>query len=97
MVGEKKIFLSLEYAHTLNVFLAAHAVLLAEFGGKARIAHVAFFGYVRNSYILVKAAVDIFGDVFYAVDIRCACGASVYIKPCGYPQSYYAENQSVYL
>ena len=67
MVGEKQIFFCLEYPHALDVLLAAHAVLLTEFRCKARIAHVAYLGYVRHADIVFKAAVYVFGDILYAV------------------------------
>ena len=67
MIGEEQVFLGFEYPHPLDVFLAAHAVLLAEFRSKSRIAHVAFFCDIRHTDVFIKAAVDILGYIFYAV------------------------------
>ena len=64
VIGEQKILFGFEYAHTLNIFLAAHAVLFAELYRKARVAHVTFVGDIRDANVLVKAAVDILCDIF---------------------------------
>ena len=97
MVGEKQIFLGLEYPHSLDVLLAAHAVLLAELRRKAGIAHMAHRCDLRDPDILAEAAVDVLGHVLDAEDIRAPHGAAVDVQPGVYPQPDYAEDQPVYL
>ena len=81
MIGEKQIFLGLEYPHELDIFLTAHAVLFTEFRCESRIAHMTFFGNIGNTDIFLKSAVDIFRDVLYAIDFCRAYRTAVYIKP----------------
>ena len=95
MVGEQKVFLRFEYSHPLDVFLAAHAVLLAEFSSKSRIAHVAFFRDIRYTDIFIKSAVDIFRYVLYTIELIGIDRASVYIEPLLHPSAHDPEDQPV--
>lgn len=97
MVGEKQIFLGFEYPHPLNVFLAAHAVLLPEFRRKSRITHMTFFGNVGHTDSFLKPPVDIFRYVFYTIDFCGAYRTAVDVKACGYPLPDDTEDKPVYL
>ena len=64
-IGKYKKFFRFVKPHPLYILLAAHAILLAEFFGKAGIAQTALLCNVRCAKIFGQKKIDIFGYVFY--------------------------------
>ena len=96
-VSEDQIFLGFVYPHTLDVFLAAHAVSPAEFSGKGRIAQMTFGGDIRDPYIFSEPAVDVLGYVVNTSVGAVTCGTFPYIQSGAFPVTYYPVYQTVYL
>lgn len=95
VIGEKEIFLRLVNPHVLNVFLAAHAVMLTEFLCKAGIAHAALLGNIAYLQIIIDRGVDKLGDIIYPVAVLGRNVTAVDYQTLIEPASYYAHKQPV--